>query len=376
MSTVRAVASGVLLTLALTSSASADQLTVGSAYNSWTFYLSSDDGGPLATKLRGFRDASIRSSTPSNANNPPPQPTPTSSPTLNAPVLATPFFTPDSIGVSPPPAAVSSTNTASTVSSTPVSAPIFTQPAASSTPTSTVADAYLNFDATKLPEAAQLTVGNAAPWYASPAVIKAFGGSQPSADQQAQFISDVKNDVLKTYSLAGMSPIITTDPNVAANHTISIASGLSYAANPNAIGITDVGHNGFGFIDKLNFASDEQSLAWAVAHNISHELMHAFGLSYHPDQTGQYIDAPSATWDLLTNPNTTFSQAAASALTSPSSSDLGVYGAPPTASAQTLNLDGDLEIINTPEPATVAAWTLVLAGAAAYRRRRSTRLAA
>src|SRR5205823_4240354 len=141
-----------------------------------------------------------------------------------------------------------------------------------------------------LPEASQLTVGAAQPWYNSPAVVKAFGGT-PSSGQQAQFQQDVLSDVRQTFALAGMNPKLTLDPSVSANHTISIASGLSYGDNPNAIGITDVGHSGFGFIDKLNYANNESDLAWAVAHNVSHELMHAFGLSTHPDQTGNYIDA-------------------------------------------------------------------------------------
>ena len=55
--------------------------------------------------------------------------------------------------------------------------------------------------------------------------------------------------------------------------------------------------------------------------------MHAFGVSNHPDQTGTYIDAASATWDLLTNPNTTFSSGAVSELTNLSTSSLGVFNA-------------------------------------------------
>jgi hypothetical protein len=248
-----------------------------------------------------------------------------------------------------------------TQSSTPAPTPSSGQPA----------DAYINFDAGNLPEASQLTVGTAQPWYTSPSVLKAYGGNTPTTDQQAQFEQLVKGDVQQTFSLAGLHPSITLDPNARANHTISIASGLAYGPNASAIGITDVGHNGFGFIDKLNYASDPNSLAWAVAHNVSHELMHAFGIATHPDQTGTYIDAGTATWDLLTNPNTTFSPGAVQALTSPTTSDLGVYSANPSATGQqVLRPDGEEEVI-VPEPATLAGWAVVLAGAALYRRRKA-----
>ena len=71
-----------------------------------------------------------------------------------------------------------------------------------------------------------------------------------------------------------------------------------------------IGNSGFGFIDNLNYAQSTDQLAWAVAHNISHELMHAFGVAVHHDQTGTYLDSATATWSLLIDPNTTFSPAA------------------------------------------------------------------
>jgi hypothetical protein len=105
--------------------------------------------------------------------------------------------------------------------------------------------------------------------------------------------------------------------------------------------------------------------------------MHAFGIANHPDQTGTYIDAATANWNTLVNPNTTFSPAAAQALTSPSTSDLGIYTAPPAPSEQVLKRDGDLEIINAPEPATVVGWVAVLGvGYLYHRRRQSARAAA
>src|SRR5439155_15323318 len=90
---------------------------------------------------------------------------------------------------------------------------------------------------------------------------------------------------------------------------ISVVANTSFPSNPNAIGITDVGANGFSFIDKLNYASNPTDLAWAVAHNISHELMHAFGIGYHPDD-GVYVDAGTATWSTLADPNAQFGPSA------------------------------------------------------------------
>jgi hypothetical protein len=44
-----------------------------------------------------------------------------------------------------------------------------------------------------------------------------------------------------------------------------------------------VGGNGFSFIDKLSYATTPDQLAWAVAHNVAHELMHSFGVAIHPE---------------------------------------------------------------------------------------------
>ena len=236
------------------------------------------------------------------------------------------------------------------------------------------ADAFINFSSVNDPEASELTTGTSQPWYNSPAVTQAFGHTLSPSEQSA-FASEVLSDVETTYSLAGLSPKVTIDPTVAADHTISVVSGLSYGANASAIGITDVGHNGFGFIDKLDYATTPDQLAWAVAHNVAHELMHAFGIGIHPDQTGQYIDAATATWGLLTDPNATFSPAAASLIISTNYGSTPLPGGPSgTGSAETLRgqVDGDQEILAVPEPTTVAGWSLVVAGLF-YRRSRSTR---
>ena len=121
-----------------------------------------------------------------------------------------------------------------------------------------VADAFINFSSVPDPEASSLTTGTEVPWYQSPAVTQVFGHT-PTSSEQSAFTSEVLNDVNTTFSLAGLNPVVTTDPSVTAHHTLSVVSGLSYPANSNAIGITDVGHNGFGFIDKLKYATTRRS---------------------------------------------------------------------------------------------------------------------
>lgn len=239
-------------------------------------------------------------------------------------------------------------------------------PSAPATPA--VADAFVNFGSVPDPEAATLTTGAEVPWYQSPSVTQVYGHTPTSAEQSA-FTSEVLADVNTTFSLAGLHPYVTTNPAVPSNHTLSVASGLSYAANVNAIGITDVGHNGFGFIDKLKYATSVDELAWAVAHNVSHELMHAFGVANHADQTGTYLDAATATWGLLTNSQSTFSPGAAGLI---SASNFG-----PTVTSTQFGgglsgfqkLDGDQEIMAVPEPSTLIAWGIVVVGVVARKRR-------
>jgi hypothetical protein len=112
-------------------------------------------------------------------------------------------------------------------------------------------------------------------------------------------------------------------------------------------------------------------LEWALAHNIAHELMHAFGVATHPDQTGNYLDAAVASWSLLTSPNATFSPAAVQDILG---NDYGRDGARGTPGAELL--DGDLKALAqpVPEPATLALW--VCLGTAAWAAGRRLRAAA
>jgi hypothetical protein len=225
------------------------------------------------------------------------------------------------------------------------------------------------------PSASGLTTGNAQPWYDSPSVIQAFGGV-PSAQQQASFVQTVLQDVQHTYALSGMDPTLTTNPNVPAQHTISVVSGLSYAANSQAIGITDVGGNGFGFIDKLDYANNPTDLAWAVAHNVSHELMHAFGIGFHPD-SGNYVDAGTANWSTLIDPNTQFGPAATQLLLASQYGAFSTLKGSSGVGAELLNpegttVDGD-EVVATPEPATMTMWAVGALGGLWMLRRGGSR---
>ncbi len=285
-----------------------------------------------------------------------------------SPAAVTPIFAATSDGPT------TSAPTATMAFSAPATpGPIVASPAAA--PSGAPVDAFINLTSTSYPEEGTLTTGNPQPWYDSPSVVQAFG-HLPSSQEQSSFVQAVLQDVQHTFQLSGMNPTLTTDPNVPALHTISVVSGATYGPNPDAIGITDVGGNGFGFIDKLHYASNPTDLAWAVAHNVSHELMHAFGIGYHPDG-GNAVDAASANWSSLIDPNMQFGPGATQLLLASQYGTLSNSTTAPGLGAQALNpdgtkVDGDMELlaVPAPEPATMAMWALgVLGGLTAIRRR-------
>jgi hypothetical protein len=222
-----------------------------------------------------------------------------------------------------------------------------------------------------------LTTGNPQAWYTSPSVVSAFGGV-PSATQQTTFTQSVLADIQHTFQISGLNISLTTDPTVPALHTMSVVSGATYPSNPDAIGITTVGADGYSFIDKLAYATTPDQLAWAVAHNLSHELMHALGVANHPDTTGNYLDAATATWSMLIDPNTKFSPAAVqllSQLLATAGTSTGTGSSPGAQLLKGMGVDG-AQILDTPvpEPSTIALWTLVsLVGLAVRRHRTSLR---
>jgi hypothetical protein len=357
MSAAKTVAWGVLVSGMLAGNLRADALSSFNGDNEWVFFNSAGRVAPRLSYATSFSPGA----TATNAN-----------------VSSAPVFThPDVTSPAPAPAAVVSYSnpspTFTNVTNTTALTPVFNSNVPTGGAASQTADAYLNFGGSNYLESSSLTTGGIQPWYTSPSVTKFFNGATPDVQQQANFENLVLQDVQHTYAISNLFPKLTLDPNTPSNHMMSIVSGASYGPNSNAIGITDVGHNGFGFIDKFSYATSIEQLAMAVAKNMSHELMHAFGVGTHPDTTGNYIDAGTASWNLLTNADSSFSPAAASLI---AATNFGGSSSSTSSSFQTI--DGQQEILAAPvpEPMTVTIWAVGLAGLALYGRSRRPALGA
>jgi hypothetical protein len=232
-------------------------------------------------------------------------------------------------------------------------------------------DAFINFGSGPYPEASKLIAGTPLPFFDSPVFTHFFGPKGPGSSDLANFEQEVLSTIKSTYNNAGLPITLTDNPATPAAHTISVVSGASYSGNSAAIGITDVGNNGFSFIDKFSGTQNLEQLATAIGHNISHELMHAFGIANHPEQTGPYVDAASSTLQTLSDPSIGFSPAAASLLSTLNFQAVGtsvMAGAP-------LRVDGDQILIGgastVPEPSSVALWAVVGALVVVHHRRKA-----
>ncbi len=228
-------------------------------------------------------------------------------------------------------------------------------------------DAFLNLGSGSYSSSGLIASGSPQAWYDSAQVVKLFGGV-PTAQQQQSFDQAVLQRVQQTFQLSGINVTLTENPNVSASHTLSLVSDASSAPFPGAIGTTELGGNGLSFIDPMaQAASSVNQLEWIVAHNISHELMLAFGVGENYDTTGNYIDARNASMAMLLNPNATFSAGAAQAIKSQlPSTDAFTPILQPAAQS--------VDLVPTPEPATVALWGfLATAGLVIARRRAAGR---
>ncbi len=234
------------------------------------------------------------------------------------------------------------------------------------------ADAFVNLTDGPFADAGLLTIGGAQPWYTSPTVEKVFG-SVPNAEQRVEFTQAVLDHVQQTFDLSGVPVKLTDDPNVPAAHTLSVVSNTHNAGSPDGIGVTSMGGNGFSFIDALQpYADTVDHLEWAVAHNVAHELMHAFDVEHH-DGTGQYLDAPASPWSVLADANTVFGPDAVNDLLTKNFTDTWLT----TSSMGLERVDTtDIAPQPVPEPTTLALWGLAGFAALAVRRIHRNRKAA
>lgn len=234
-------------------------------------------------------------------------------------------------------------------------------------------DAFVNLGSGPYADASTLTSGNAQPWYNSPQVANLFGGT-PTAQQQQAFANAILQRVEQAYQLSGVPIALTADPNVPAAHMLSVVSNTLSNTLPDAVGMTYLGGNGFDFIDQAaKSAQSVDQLEWIVAHNVCHELMLAFGVPEVHDKTGNFLDAEMANVGMMTNPQATFSPAAAQDLlskdlqgTSAQSNPNWVY----TPFAQ------EVAPRPVPEPTTLALWALTTTAVVLSRRSRSRGMSA
>lgn len=294
-------------------------------------------------------------------------------------VVSTPYSpTSQSFGFAPVSMSAFFKTPASTPTPVATAVPVATAPTAAATTFTTTAaapatqpamvDAFINMGTGPYPGDSLITTGGTQPWYDSTKLNSFFGG-QPNAQQRADFAQAVIQDVQQTFQLSGVPVSLTGDPNVPAAHTLSLVSNTQAQLAPNAIGMTQMGASGFSFIDQIaGSAQNLTQLQWIVAHNISHELMLAFGVGEDHDTTGNYIDARDATWAMMTDPNATFSPSAVQDLLSKN------------FQSSTVPLSGQaaqvLDVQPVPEPTTLACWALAGTIAVVVRHRRTRRASA
>ncbi len=249
----------------------------------------------------------------------------------------------------------------STDSSITPSASTFTALSSVSTPSQATYDAFINLGAGPYANASSLTTGNALPWYDSSPVIGLFGG-QPTVQQRTDFDNVVLQRVEQTFKLSGVPITLTDDPKDFAAHTMSVVSNTVNPNLGNAIGMTNLGGNGFHFIDNsATAARSVDQLEWIVAHNVAHELMLAFGVPETHDQSGNTVNSTMGQLAMFLNPKATFSKGAVQDLLSKD-----------FLAQDSLSLTSSPQLIDpatVPEPTTLVLWGL---GALTVLARRSS----
>jgi len=236
-------------------------------------------------------------------------------------------------------------------------------------------DAFLNFSDGPFPAEERLTSGGASVWHESEVLRSVLGGRGPTVSERDAFSTRVLNQVEETFLEHGLDVALTTDSQADAAHTLSVVSGTVHPDTPKAIGIADIGGDGFTFLDAFTEPETLEQLETAVANNIAHELMHAFGVGGHFHETGPYLDAAVLPWSVLSDPGIQFSPAAVAELASLDFQErwddfgfaaqrVGDHDHGPNCA----HCQG--QAVPTPEPASLAAWSLAIAGLLGLRYRK------
>ena len=357
--TKRCLAFALVIIATLGNSTRAGSYSGGAGNWYWWSYLQSHGGWaqrPWNSSARTSAPAPVATPAPAPAS-----PAPVYSASVapvSSPLVAVPYNDPTS-APQPSPAYVAPSTS---VYIAPVSAPLLTAPAPTAPQTPHV-NGFINMGTGPFPTDSAITTGGTQPWFNSSQISGFFGG-QPTPQQQADFSNAVLQDVQHTFALSGVNVQLTNNPNVPADHTLSVVSNTSAALLPSAIGMTQLGGSGFSFMDQeAKSAQSLNQLEWIVAHNVSHELMLAFGVGENYDHTGNYIDAPNASFAMMTSDSATFSKAAADAL----NQALQQAGANASSSQFAQEINGPQPV---PEPATIAIWTVGgLLAMVTYRKR-------
>lgn len=339
MSALRPIVLGVIVWGVMANLVRADPIT----WSDWTaWFVGQNQGsGGGSVNLGNFSAPIVAPTQPRPQPSPPNTLTAAPQPILaSGPVISNAAVSPG-LNASP----MMSAPAVASSSSAPASGPVMSA--------ATPVDAFINLGAGPYPAQSSITTGNAHPWYDSPQITSLFGG-QPTAQQQQSFDNTIMQRVQQAFSQSGISVTLTDNPNVSALHTISVVSNTTSSSLPSAIGMTQVGGNGFSFIGvSAPSAQTLDQLEWIVAHNISHELMLAFGVPEKYDTTGSYLDAKMANFSMMVNPNATFSPAAAQAIIQALASQNG------TSSSSQLGAQGlNGGASSVPEPTTVVIWAL------------------
>ena len=362
----RFLAIAVLVATSLGHSTKAGSFSNSAGTWSWWVSGQGQTGWTQNPNTFGSRAGAFSAPAASTPAAPAPQPSALSTPvysassaSVSAPLIAVPYNNP-----TPAAQPVSTYVAPSTANySPPVSAPVLTPQPTAISPSNHV-DGFINMGTGPYLADSSITTGGSQPWYNTPLVNNFFGGA-PTAQQKADFSNAVLRDVQQTFAQSGVNVSLTNDPNVAANHTLSLVSNTSAALLPSAIGMTQLGGNGFSFMDQeAKSAQTLNQLELIVAHNVSHELMLAFGVGENYDHTGNYIDAPNASFSMMTSNSATFSKAAADAL----NQALQMAGSNTNSTGS--QFAQEVGAAPVPEPAAIAVWTVgALLAMVTYRKR-------